>query len=102
LFGVAVMSGVLFVTEIHHRRAHLEMPIEEAVLSGAASQFRALATLISVAMLGIVPAAFATGIGSDVQRPLATVVLGGLVSTLSFTLLAVPALYYLTESHARR
>ncbi len=102
LFGVAVMSAVLFVTEIHHRRAHLEMPVEEAVLSGAASQFRALATLISVAMLGIVPAAIASGIGSDVQRPLATVVLGGLVSTLFVTLLAVPALYFLTEGRSRR
>jgi cobalt-zinc-cadmium resistance protein CzcA len=78
------------------------MPVEEAVLSGAASQFRALATLISVAMLGIVPAAIASGIGSAVQRPLATVVLGGLVSTLFVTLLAVPALYFLTEGRSRR
>jgi cobalt-zinc-cadmium resistance protein CzcA len=48
-------------------------------------------------MLGIVPAAFARGIGSDVQRPLATVVLGGLISTLLLTLMAMPCLYCLVE-----
>jgi len=51
--------------------------------------------MIVVAMLGMVPAARATGIGSDVQRPLATVVVGGLISTLVLTLFAVPALYWL-------
>jgi cobalt-zinc-cadmium resistance protein CzcA len=54
--------------------------------------------LITVAMLGMIPAAIATGIGSDVQRPLATVVVGGLLSTLFLTLLALPSLYYLVES----
>jgi AcrB/AcrD/AcrF family len=49
-------------------------------------------------MLGMIPAAIATGIGSDVQRPLATVVVGGLLSTLFLTLLALPSLYYLVES----
>jgi len=51
--------------------------------------------MIAVAMLGMIPAARATGIGSDVQRPLATVVVGGLLSTLFLTLLALPSLYYL-------
>jgi hypothetical protein len=51
--------------------------------------------MIVVAMLGMIPAARATGIGSDVQRPLATVVVGGLLSTLFLTLLALPSLYYL-------
>jgi len=54
--------------------------------------------LITVAMLGMIPAAIATGIGSDVQRPLATVVVGGLLSTLFLTLLALPSLYYLVAS----
>jgi len=52
---------------------------------------------VVVAMLGMVPAAFATGIGSDIQRPLATVVLGGLMSTLVLTLLLLPCIYYLSE-----
>jgi len=51
--------------------------------------------MIAVAMLGMIPAARATGIGSDVQRPLATVVVGGLLSTMFLTLLALPSLYYL-------
>jgi len=53
--------------------------------------------LITAATLGICPAALATGIGSDVQRPLATVLLGGLASTLVLTLVALPALYYLVR-----
>jgi cobalt-zinc-cadmium resistance protein CzcA len=55
-----------------------------------------------VALLGIVPAAFATGIGSDIQRPLATVILGGLISTLALTFLALPCLYSLVESTRRQ
>jgi cobalt-zinc-cadmium resistance protein CzcA len=50
--------------------------------------------LIIVAMLGMMPAALATGIGSDIQRPLATVIVGGLLSTLLLTLLVLPSLYY--------
>ncbi len=50
--------------------------------------------LIVVAMLGMIPAAIATGIGSDIQRPLATVIVGGLASTLLLTLLVLPSLYY--------
>jgi len=56
---------------------------------------RPVLMMIVVAMLGMVPAARAAGIGSDVQRPLATVVVGGLLSTLVLTLLALPALYWL-------
>ncbi len=52
--------------------------------------------LIVVAMLGMMPAALATGIGSDIQRPLATVIVGGLASTLLLTLLVLPSLYYVT------
>ena len=58
LFGVAVMSGVLFVTEIHRQRTEHGRPLREAVLVGASNQFRALLTLVLVAMLGMVPAAF--------------------------------------------
>ncbi len=101
LFGVAVMSGVLLVSENQRQRQKLDRPLEEAVLAGATTQFRALLTIIVVAMLGIVPAAFARGIGSDVQRPLATVVLGGLISTLLLTLMAMPCLYCLVEKRDR-
>jgi len=102
LFGVAVMSGALYVTEIHRQHVDYERPLKEAVLEGACVQFRALVTLLVVALLGILPAALATGIGSDVQRPLSTVVLGGLVSTLLVLLLAMPSLYYLVEGYGRK
>jgi cobalt-zinc-cadmium resistance protein CzcA len=94
LFGVAVMSGVLVVSEMNRRRENGE-PLREAVVQGALAQMRPVLMMIAVAMLGMVPAARATGIGSDVQRPLATVVVGGLVSTLVLTLVALPALYWL-------
>ncbi len=102
LFGVAVMSGVLNVSEISRQSADGNRCLPEAALAGATTQFRALLTLIVVAMLGMVPAAFAKGIGSDVQRPLATVVLGGLISTLLLNLLAMPCLYCLAHRYLRR
>jgi len=98
LSGIAVMSGLLYISEINRRRSELGEPLEEAVVLGARSQMRPRLILITVAMLGMIPAAIATGIGSDVQRPLATVVVGGLLSTLFLTLLALPSLYYLVAS----
>jgi len=87
--------GVLIVSEINRRRADPSTPAKEAVIQGALAQLRPVLMMIVVAMLGMVPAASAMGIGSDVQRPLATVVVGGLPSTLVLTLFALPALYWL-------
>ena len=95
LFGVAVMSGVLVVSEINRRIRYEEAPFRDAVIGGALAQLRPVLMMIVVAMIGMVPAARATGIGSDVQRPLATVVVGGLASTLFLTFLALPSLVYL-------
>ncbi len=94
LFGVAVMSGVLVVAEINRRR-RIDPDIEPsaAIVQGSLSQLRPVLLMVLVALLGMVPAARATGIGSDVQRPLATVVVGGLISTLLLTLVALPCLY---------
>jgi cobalt-zinc-cadmium resistance protein CzcA len=96
LFGVAVMSGVLVVAEINRRRVEDETePLHDAVVHGALAQMRPVLMMVAVALLGMVPAARATGIGSDVQRPLATVLVGGLLSTLVLTLVALPSLYAL-------
>ena len=94
LFGVAVMSGLLYISEITRRRVELGASLEQAVVEGARAQVRPAILLILVALLGMIPAATATGIGSDVQRPLATVIVGGLLSTLLLTLLVLPSLYY--------
>ncbi len=96
LFGVAVMSGVLVIAEINRlRRTEPEMPVKEAIIKGSLGQLRPVLLMVVVALLGMVPAARASGIGSDVQRPLATVVVGGLLSTLFLTLLALPSMYAL-------
>ncbi len=97
LFGVAVMSGLLYVSEINARRRAPDVALLDAVVHGASVQFRPRLILIVVAALGMLPAALARGIGSDIQRPLATVVIGGLVSTLLLTLFALPAAYWLAE-----
>jgi cobalt-zinc-cadmium resistance protein CzcA len=102
LFGVAVMSGVLVVSEINRRREESGADARTAVIQGALAQMRPVLMMIVVAMLGMVPAARATGIGSDVQRPLATVVVGGLLSTLVLTLFALPALYWLVACRNRK
>jgi cobalt-zinc-cadmium resistance protein CzcA len=96
------MSGVLYISEINRRRAEPGTSLEEAVILGARAQLRPSLMLILVAMLGMVPAARATGIGSDIQRPLATVVVGGLLSTLLLTLLVLPSLYCLVSKKEPR
>jgi heavy metal efflux system protein len=101
LFGVAVMSGVLYVMEIDRLRRAGE-PLANAVLMGSLREMRPCLILILVAMLAMVPAATATGIGSDIQRPLATAVFGGLVSTLLLTLFALPSLYFLLRAGKSR
>ena len=98
LFGVAVMSGLLYVAEINARRRVPDASLLDAVVQGARVQFRPRLILIVVAACGMLPAALARGIGSDIQRPLATVVIGGLFSTLFLTLFALPAVYWLTET----
>ena len=101
LFGVAVMSGVLVIAEINRiRRAEPEIAVKDAIVRGALGQLRPVLLMVVVALLGMVPAARASGIGSDVQRPLATVVVGGLLSTLFLTLLALPSMYALAVRDA--
>ena len=96
------MSGVLVVSEINRRRTEHGTGAKDAVIQGAMAQMRPVLMMIVVALLGMVPAARATGIGSDVQRPLATVVVGGLLSTLVLTLFALPALYWLVSCRSER
>jgi cobalt-zinc-cadmium resistance protein CzcA len=101
LFGVSVMSGVLVISEIN-RLCGENMPLLEAVKTGTSNQIRPVFMMIIAALLGMVPAATAHGIGSDVQKPLATVLVGGLLSTLFLTLLTMPALYLIVEKYLSR
>jgi cobalt-zinc-cadmium resistance protein CzcA len=97
LFGVAVMSGVLLVSYINLLRQERQLKLRRAIVEGAATQFRPILLMMSVALIGLIPAARAEGIGSDIQRPLATVIVGGLISALLLTLTVMPALYFIIE-----
>ena len=102
LFGVAVMSGVLILSEVNRRRRQPGAELRQTVIEGCVAQMRPVLMMVVVALLGMIPAARATGIGSDVQRPLATVVVGGLASTLVLTFVGLPALYYLAARRRMR
>lgn len=102
LFGVAVLNGVLMLAQINRLRQEEGRRLRDAVLKGARSRMRPVLMTATVAALGLTPAMLATGLGSDVQRPLATVVVGGLLSATVLTLLLLPALYYLLEARMAR
>lgn len=92
LFGVATLNGVVLMAAIlqHESRGVARV---EAVMGAAAERFRAILTTALVAALGFIPMAVATGVGAEVQRPLATVVIGGLITSTLATLFALPTLY---------
>jgi len=92
LFGVAVLNGVVMVSSINNR-VFGGMPAQEAVIDGALSRLRPVLMTASIAALGLIPMLLASGVGSEVQRPLATVVVGGLVSSTFLTLFVIPVLY---------
>jgi cobalt-zinc-cadmium resistance protein CzcA len=73
------------------------MDLLQSVIEGSKHRFRPILMTATVAVLGLLPASLATGIGSDVQRPLATVIVYGLLFSTAITLYALPALYYLME-----
>ncbi len=92
LFGVAVLNGVVLVDAINR---HIEdsWNMDEAICNGAESRLRPVLMTAMIAGLGLVPLLLATGIGSEIQKPLATVVVGGLVSSTLLTLFVLPCLY---------
>lgn len=101
LSGVAVLNGLVMITFINKLRAD-GMAVEDAVLHGALTRLRPVLITALVASLGFVPMALATGTGAEVQRPLATVVIGGLISSTALTLVVLPALYLLLEKDSNQ
>ncbi|SFL49000.1 efflux RND transporter permease subunit [Pelosinus propionicus] len=91
LFGIAVQNGVIMVTYIKHLRDH--RTLEEAITEGAFTRLRPVMITALVASLGLFPLIFATGTGAEVQRPMATVVVGGLVTSTILTLIVLPCIY---------
>ena len=92
LWGIAVLNGVVLVSYIRDLRAR-GMSVAEAVIEGAKLRFRPVMMTATVAALALIPFLFATGPGSEVQRPLAIVVIGGLISCTLLTLVVLPAIY---------
>jgi cobalt-zinc-cadmium resistance protein CzcA len=99
LFGVAVLNGIVLVSYMNKLRDDGHS-LDEAVTSGALLRLRPVLMTALVALLGLVPLAFANGIGSEVQRPLAVVVIGGLVTSTFLTLVLLPVLYRWLEGQS--
>jgi heavy metal efflux system protein len=106
LFGVAVLNGVIMVANLNRLRdlglslndaTSIDAALMDAILSGACERLRPVLMTASVATVGMLPAAMATGVGSDVQRSVATVVAGGLVPATLLTLFILPTFYFVIE-----
>ncbi|MDR3591748.1 MAG: CusA/CzcA family heavy metal efflux RND transporter [Negativicutes bacterium] len=100
LFGIAVQNGVIMVTYINHLREHKSL--EEAIVEGAATRLRPVLITALVASIGLFPLIFSTGTGAEVQRPMATVVVGGLVTATILTLVVLPSIYYVWNERRDR
>jgi cobalt-zinc-cadmium resistance protein CzcA len=98
LFGAAVLNGVVMVSYINQLR-DAGSSLLEAVRHGAEARLRTVLMTSLLAMLGLLPMALSHGIGSETQRPLAIVIIGGLVSATVLTLIVLPALYVTLASH---
>ncbi len=96
LFGVAIQNGVIMISHINDLRQK-GYDLKRAAIKGAGDRFRPVLMTATVAVIGLFPASLATGIGSDVQRPLATVIVYGLMFSTILTLFVLPAIYFMAE-----
>ena len=101
LFGVAVLNGVVLIAAVNHLRT-ARTDLRAAILTGAGQRLKPVLMTALVAALGFVPMALSTGAGAEVQRPLATVVIGGVLTSTLLTLIVLPTLYELIERRAER
>jgi cobalt-zinc-cadmium resistance protein CzcA len=100
LFGQAVLNGVVMVSCFQQLQAE-GWDAYQMVFQGAVSRLRTVLMTALLAMLGLLPMALSTGIGAETQRPLALVVIGGLISATLLTLFVLPTLYYYVATHPR-
>jgi cobalt-zinc-cadmium resistance protein CzcA len=101
LFGQAVLNGVVLISYISYLRGS-GRSLGDAVVNGATVRLRTVLMTALLAMLGLLPMALSHSIGSEVQKPLAVVVIGGLVSATLLTLIVLPTLYWLVEARTAR
>ncbi|WP_161890592.1 CusA/CzcA family heavy metal efflux RND transporter [Pontibacter russatus] len=100
LFGVAVLNGIVMIAEFNRLRLAGGLTLQEIVLEGTKTRLRPVLMTASVASMGFLPMALSMGAGAEVQRPLATVVIGGLIVATFLTLFVLPSLYILFEKAA--
>jgi len=93
LFGIAVLNGVVLMTQIRDLEQKTDRPLRQIVREACGLRMRPVLMTALVASLGFVPMALATGSGAEVQRPLATVVIGGLITSTALTLFILPTVY---------
>lgn len=101
LFGVAIQNGVIMISHINDLRKK-GYELKQAAIKGAKDRFRPVLMTATVAVIGLFPASLATGIGSDVQRPLATVIVYGLMFSTILTLFVLPAIYFMAERRCEK
>ena len=101
LSGIAVLNGLVLISFMNKLHQVNRMPLDEVVFQGPLARLRPVLMTALVASLGFLPMAIATGTGSEVQRPLATVVIGGILSSTFLTLLVLPSLYYMVHKRFR-
>lgn len=97
LFGIAVLNGIVLIEEFKELKAHGITDINKRILIGTKNRLRPVLLTASAAALGFLPMAISTSAGAEVQRPLATVVVGGLISATALTLVLLPVLYALFD-----
>lgn len=95
LFGVCVLNGVILISDFNRRKQTSRMSLELAVKMGVKDRIRPVIMTALLASFGLVPAAISTGIGSEIQKPLAIVIVGGMLIAMVLTLLILPVIYYL-------
>jgi cobalt-zinc-cadmium resistance protein CzcA len=93
LFGVAVLNGVVLVSRISQLRDEEGLALTEAILKGSVDRLRPVLMTASIAIFSLIPMLYASGAGSEIQKPLATVVVGGLITSTLLTLLLIPSMY---------
>jgi cobalt-zinc-cadmium resistance protein CzcA len=101
VFGVAMLNGIVLVTFLNEQR-ELGLSVREAVRQGAALRLRPVLMTASIAIFGLVPMLLSSGVGAETQRPLATVVVGGLFTSTVLTLLLLPLLYEWVENRKEK
>jgi len=102
LFGISVQNGVILISQIKSNLKNMDMSLIDAIRLGVKERIRPIFMTAMMGAIGLMPAALSTGIGSETSKPLATVVIGGLVTDVVFVLFAMPVFFYFAYRNNNR